>query len=235
MPPTSRRPAHRARDAGQRMGVNVVDVSPAARPAVMHDLHAGMMDHRPAPADARAEVDVLAAEGVVLVPAADSPGTRSRRISRAAPISTSDRAHVVAAVARTVAAVGGAEQAGPAQQAGAVQQGGHGRPAAAGDLHAPARVAQPGAEQADLRMRPGVLHQAAEGAGRNDGVVVEEEKVAAAGQAGGLVVGAGEAGVVGVADQDDARETARAPCRRRRPSSRCPRRSLPAATAAIWT
>ena len=52
------------------------------------------------------------------------------------------------------------------------------------------------------------MDQTPQGAGRDDGVVVEKEKVAAARQAGGLVVGAGEAGVVGVANQDDARKSA---------------------------
>jgi hypothetical protein len=82
-----------------------------------------------------------------------------------------------------------------------VQERRHRRLEAVRHLRAAVAVAQPRADQPRLGVRPGVVEQPAQGERRHDRVVVEEEQVAAAGAAGGLVVGAGEAAVVGVAQQ----------------------------------
>ncbi len=82
------------------------------------------------------------------------------------------------------------------------------RPVAVRHLRLAVAAAQPWPDDAGGRVGLGELDQSPQGPGRHEGVVVEEEQVAAAGQAGGLVVGPREAEVRGVADQDDLGEVA---------------------------
>src|SRR4051794_4963281 len=110
---------------------------------MVNDLDIGEVHHRPATADAQAQVDVFAAESEGLIPLAAGYKDGAGHEHRGAHENFDGPLDVRIEIAPAITAVGRAQYTRPAQKRCAVQQRSDGRPAAIGDLQPAPRVAQP--------------------------------------------------------------------------------------------